>query len=139
MPKFTGRCACGAVSYESDAEPIHMVNCYCRHCQQATGSAFAALIALPSDATKLSGILSRFVEKSERGTLMERGFCPTCGGPITFKPLSRPNVLFVYAASLDDPTRYKPAADIWLRSAQPWDRLDPAIPHHEARLPNMFG
>lgn len=139
MPILIGRCACGAVSYEANADPIRMINCHCRHCQQATGSAFAALIALPSNATTLLGILSRFMEKSERGTEMERGFCPKCGSPVTFRPLSRPDVLFVYAASLDDPTQYKADADIWVRSAQPWDHFNPEIPSYETRMPNIFG
>lgn len=44
---------------------------------------------------------------------MERGFRSKCGSPITLKPLSRPNVLFAYAASLDDPTRYFAMSHRW--------------------------
>ncbi len=46
---FTGGCSCGAIRYESTAEPIMMFKCHCRDCQQATGgiSANARTIALP--------------------------------------------------------------------------------------------
>src|SRR5437764_12460030 len=35
---FTGGCSCGAIRYESTAEPIMMFKCHCRDCQQATGA-----------------------------------------------------------------------------------------------------
>ena len=39
---FTGGCVCDAVSYEITAEPIMMLKCHCRDCQQITGGGFAA-------------------------------------------------------------------------------------------------
>jgi hypothetical protein len=38
---FTGGCSCGAIRYESTAEPIMMFKCHCRDCQQTTGGGFA--------------------------------------------------------------------------------------------------
>jgi hypothetical protein len=32
------------------------------------------------------------------------------------------------AASLDDPSIFKPAMDIFASSAQPWDHMNPALP-----------
>ncbi len=139
MPKFTGHCACGNLSYESDAEPLRMLNCHCRDCQRASGSAFAPLLAFARDRITFSGALSHFADKSERGTIMQRGFCSTCGSPMTLEPAGRPDVLLVLASSLDDPGLHKPSADIWVRSAQPWDHLNPAIPRYETRHPNIFG
>lgn len=44
MPvKYQGSCLCGAVSYQSDAEPRYSFNCHCRDCQKATGSAYAPI------------------------------------------------------------------------------------------------
>jgi hypothetical protein len=39
-----GGCACGAIHYERDADPIIMLNCHCRDCQQANGAAYAAIV-----------------------------------------------------------------------------------------------
>ena len=50
---------------------------------------------------------------SERGTWLDRGFCPTCGSPMTVRPEARPNLPYVQAGSLDDPSLYKPTAQIW--------------------------
>ena len=41
--KFSGGCACGAIRYETEADPIVMVNCHCRDCQRAVGTAYAAV------------------------------------------------------------------------------------------------
>src|ERR1700730_8733194 len=44
LEPITGRCACGAVEYECDGEPVAMLNCHCRDCQRASGSAYAAIL-----------------------------------------------------------------------------------------------
>jgi hypothetical protein len=36
-----------------------------------------------------------------------------------------PDMLALQAGSLDNPSRYKPAMDVFTASAQPWDRLHP--------------
>jgi hypothetical protein len=110
-----------------------MVNCHCRDCQRASGTAYAALIAFPTEAVTLSGEVRYYRVTSERGTQLDRGFCATCGSPLVLKPLARPEVLYVHAASLDDPSLHKPTANIWTRSAQSWDCIDPAIPRFETR------
>src|SRR4029077_6281528 len=42
--KLSGGCACGAIHYECSADPVRMLNCHCRDCQQASGSAYAAIV-----------------------------------------------------------------------------------------------
>jgi hypothetical protein len=37
----------------------------------------------------------------------------------------------VRAGSLDDPSVFRPAQDIFTASAQPWDVMDPALPKAE--------
>ena len=40
---LSGGCACGAVHYETTVDPVLMLNCHCRACQQAGGSGYAPL------------------------------------------------------------------------------------------------
>ena len=47
---FTGGCLCGAVRYESSAEPVITGNCHCRDCQRYTGGGSMPGLALPQDA-----------------------------------------------------------------------------------------
>ena len=37
---LTGKCLCGAVKYECEAEPESMQYCHCDTCRRVTGSAF---------------------------------------------------------------------------------------------------
>ena len=37
----TGRCQCGAATYEIGADPIVVYACHCTICQRQSGSAFA--------------------------------------------------------------------------------------------------
>ena len=130
---YTGRCSCGQVKYDITGEPVRMVNCHCRDCQRASGSAYAALLAFEQNTVKITGELRYYSVTSERGTRIERGFCPNCGNPMMVKPEARPNTIYVQAGSLDDLSLHKPAAQIWVRSAPPWDHIDPRIPHFDTR------
>ena len=37
-----GKCLCGHIVFEVQADPIYMVNCFCRDCQIVSGSQFYA-------------------------------------------------------------------------------------------------
>lgn len=36
--------------------------------------------------------------------------------------------MILFAGSLDDPSWYAPSRDIYVKSAQPWDQMDPNLP-----------
>jgi hypothetical protein len=55
MSKITGGCLCGAVRFESSAEPKIVVACHCSTCQKNTGSAFSMNVAMPEDRVTISG------------------------------------------------------------------------------------
>jgi hypothetical protein len=121
--KLSGGCACGAVRYETEADPVVMLNCHCRDCQQASGSAYAAIMVVPQSAVRVTGEPRYHKIVGNAGKAVERGFCPTCGSQVTAKLERMPDVLGLQAGSLDDPSRYKPAMDIFTGSAQSWDHM----------------
>ena len=133
--RYSGGCACGRVRYEIEGEPHRMITCHCRDCQRASGSAFAPVMAFDRKAVKLTGELKYFAVTSERGNPMERGFCPNCGSPVAIQAPARPEALYIQAGSLDDPSLFKPTAQIWTRSASDWHPIDPRIPHFDTRPP----
>lgn len=127
---FQGGCACGAVRYECTAEPVLSINCHCRDCQRASGSAYASGLFLPKEAFRITrGALRYHVVTRGEGNRVGRGFCPACGCPVAATQSAYP-IVIVYAASLDDPGWHRPTLDIFAASAQPWDHLDPALPKH---------
>jgi hypothetical protein len=66
----------------------------------------------------------------QEGNAIERSFCSTCGRQVTVKLERLPDVLGLQAGSLDDPSIYRPAMDVFISSAQPWDHMDPNIQKH---------
>ena len=124
---FTGGCMCGAIRYECLAEPIAMGICHCRDCQRATGSAFAAALIVPRSAMTITGEVKYYGVTGDSGNLVSRGFCPHCGSRLFGTP-ANPGVISIQAGSLDDPSRFKPQAEIYVASAQPWDYMNPDLP-----------
>jgi hypothetical protein len=125
MDILMGGCACGAIKYETEANPVVMLNCHCRDCQRASGSAYAAIMVVPKAAVRLSGEPRYYKVIGDSGKAVERGFCPKCGSQVTVKLERMPDLLGLQAGSLDEPSRYKPAMDVFTDSAQPWDHIHP--------------
>jgi hypothetical protein len=129
-PKLSGGCACGAIRYECDLAPVMMLNCHCRDCQRASGSAYAAIVVVPKAAVHIRGEPRYHTVIGGSGKLVERGFCPTCGSPVTARLERLPDIFGLQVASLDDPSMYRPMMDAYASSAQPWDHMDPKVQKH---------
>ena len=108
---FTGGCACGAIRYACDGEPVYMGKCHSRDCQRATGSAFfPAVVVKDTDLLMLSGEARWYESKADRGHVMRRGFCANCGSPVFLVNGARANVIILYAGNLDIPAGSNRAA-----------------------------
>jgi hypothetical protein len=59
---------------------------------------------------------------------MLRGFCSDCGSPLFLINNASEGAMILFAGSLDDPSWYTPSRDIYVSSAQPWDKMDPNLP-----------
>ena len=98
--------------------------------QQKVGARIAELLDVPAAmVTMRKGEPKYHTTTSESGNIASRGFCAQCGSPIAAKQSAFP-VFIIYAASLDDPSDHRPTMDIFTSSAQPWDRMDPALPKY---------
>src|SRR6266446_2186284 len=129
---FSGGCACGAIRYESSAEPVAMLHCHCRDCQRSSGGPFSSFVVVPAKGFKLlQGTLRFHASPSEMGGVTRRGFCPECGTPIVGNPEKLPDIVAIRTASLDDPSWFKPQMDAWTLDAHAWDQMNPALPKFE--------
>jgi hypothetical protein len=132
---FSGGCACGAIRYECNAEPIVMFNCHCRDCQRATGGPFSAVVYVPAKAFKITKGSPRYYKtSSEGGGHNLRGFCPECGSRLFGGGSDRGQG--TNASSLDDPSLFRPRFDIFTSDAQPWDQMHPKLPKFEKYAPS---
>jgi len=124
---LNGGCACGSIRYECRSKPMLEYKCHCRACQRASGSGFVALLWVPIDKLDLTADEPRYYSvEADSGRQLKRGFCPTCGSNVLLLP-DLPDIIFIVAASLDDPSEFKPQQAIWISSAQPWDMLDTSL------------
>ena len=107
-----------------------MLNCHCRDCQQASGSAYAAIVVVPKAAVQIRGEPRYHKVVGRAGKAIERRFCPNCGSQVTVKLERLPDILGLQAGSLDDPSIYRPAMNVFTASAQAWDHMDPTVQKH---------
>src|SRR5215218_4899688 len=129
---FTGGCACGAIRYESNAEPVMMLHCHCRDCQRSSGGPFSSFVVVLTEAFKLLQGSPRFhASPSEAGGKNPRGFCPDCGSPVMGKPAAASQFGAIRSASLDDPSWFNPQKEVWTSDALSSDQMNPAVPKFE--------
>ena len=132
---IAGGCLCGAVHYETVAEPLTTRICWCRVCQYfATGNA-AVSVCFPTAGVMVTGETRDFVSIADSGNRMHRRFCPVCGTHLFSGAESRPHLIFVRAGSLDNPEIARPAATIWTAQAPSWACVDERLPKFEGQPP----
>jgi hypothetical protein len=125
--KYSGSCSCGAVTYETSAEPVLQGNCHCHQCQRMTGSGYSATLFFPADAVRISGEVRSYSRSGSSGNEVGRDFCPKCGSPLFGRPGMMLGLLGIRAGTLDDTSMYQPSANIFTSSAAVWDHRDPAL------------
>jgi hypothetical protein len=126
---FIGGCACGAIRYEISAEPIFMNDCQCRDCQHRSGTGHGSYLTFPDKkVVKLEGQAAHWDVAADNGNVKTHSFCPTCGSPVHLTFSAMPDFFTIHAASLDDPSRYKPQAVTYRTRGYDWDHVDPALP-----------
>jgi hypothetical protein len=128
-----GGCACGAVRYRLTSAPMFTHCCHCRDCQRQTGTAFVLNLLIEADRVQLLAGEPVPVEvEREDGRPPQRIFrCPRCQVAV-FSEYGRPQVRFVRAGTLDDPSGVVPDVHIYTRSKVGWLTLPESAPAFEA-------
>jgi len=132
---ITGGCLCGAVRYEISGEPVTMRVCWCKDCQRLAAGNGAANVLFQRDSVKISGTPATFSKQADSGNVIDRKFCAACGTQMFGETAARPNFIVVRAGTLDDPSIFKPLANIWTISAPAWVCMDESIPKFEKQAP----
>jgi hypothetical protein len=121
----TGRCLCGAVTYELSGDLIATAVCHCDHCQRQSGGAFSVNLIAHESQLAVSGELKTYEERGELGddVYVRRKFCPSCGSPIVSELAKSAGVIAVKAGTLDDKSGVQPNVEAWCVDKQPWVSL----------------
>ena len=126
-----GGCACGAVRYRLTSDPLFTHCCHCLNCQRQTGSAFVINLLIEGDRVELLAGDPQPVEvPRDDGSTQTIFRCPTCQVAL-FSTYGRPEVRFVRAGTLDDPSGVTPDVHIYTRSKVGWVVIPDAVPAFE--------
>ena len=138
--KIDGRCHCGYVTFEAEADPETTTMCNCTDCQTMSGAPLRAVIVTrPGTFVLLSGKPTEYRKTADSGNVRPQGFCPQCGTAL-------------YSTSVDDSqksttcglercaneTNCVPRRQLFSSLATAMDQrpqLDPEIRQHAAVIP----
>ena len=127
-----GGCACGAVRYRLESDPLFVHCCHCLNCQRQTGSAFVINVLIEADRVEvMSGEPEPVDVPRDDGSAQRIFRCRDCRVAV-FSNYTRPEVHFVRGGTLDDPSGVAPDVHIYTRSKLPWVALPEGVPAFEA-------
>jgi hypothetical protein len=136
---LTGGCQCGAVRYAISVARPAIYACHCRECQHQSGSAYGLSRPVRRAAVDLTGALAAWERSTDSGARTCCSYCPSCGTRIHHGTVGPSEWLTLKPGTLDDPSAIVARAHIWVRSKQPWVRLDPASPAFDTQPDDLAG
>ncbi len=127
MPKLSGKCLCGHITFTADTDINLMANCHCSDCRAATGAAFGTLLFVDEVALEVRGAPKVFKHVADSGANMEKHFCPDCGSQLFGRNSNRPNMMSVRAGVVDQTELVKPTVNVYLSSKIASTPIDPDL------------
>ena len=128
MTKLTGRCACGAVTWETDGPVLWSGHCRCESCRRASSSPVTSFFGVSRASVTWRGDI--VIRKSSKN--VERGHCGACGSQVLFRADLWPDETHLYAATLDDPAQFTPEAHFHWAERVPWLTIADDLPKYAA-------
>lgn len=120
-----GGCACGAVRYRLEAEPISVNCCHCHDCQRQAGSAFAINVLIEPDRVELLGEQPEACElPTPSGAGQANMRCPRCHVSVwSVYHGAGDGVWFMRGGTLDDTGALQPNVHIYTDYKLPWVQI----------------
>src|SRR5215471_18609504 len=120
--KIDGRCHCGYVTFQAEADPETTTICNCTDCQIMSGAPLRAVIVTrPGTFVLLSGKLTEYRKTADSGNVRVQTFCPQCGTAIYATSTGdEPKAYNVRVGALRQRNELVPRRQIFARSQQPW-------------------
>jgi hypothetical protein len=130
--RATGRCLCGAVTYEVRGPIRDILLCHCEECRRANGYLGAYTSTLADDLAVLADDSLRWIDSPQSDRSARRGFCVECGSSL-FWQATEAERTSIAVGTLDRPTGLRIAAHIYTHQADDYDELpDDGLPRDPA-------
>lgn len=123
-----GSCACQAIAFRFESEPLYSRNCHCQRCRKARSAAYAANLFVPIGSVRFERgeeLLRSF--KPPEAERFTQAFCATCGSPMPWDVPTR-NATMIPMGSLDDDPGIRPTGHIFVDSKAPWFDITDDLP-----------
>ncbi len=101
--RASGRCLCGAVTYEVQGPLRDILLCHCDECRRWGGYIGAFTATRIEDLTIVESGALRWVQSPQSDRRARRGFCGDCGSSLFWKPADGERIN-IAAGTLDRPT-----------------------------------
>jgi hypothetical protein len=126
----TGRCLCGAVTYEVRGPLRDVLICHCEECLRWHGHASACTAARRDQLVLTEQRGLRWVQSPRSDAEARRGFCGECGSSLFWDPPRR-ETISIAAGTLDQPTGLRIAAHWYVSQAPDYAPVpDDGLPHY---------
>ena len=127
-----GKCNCGSVAFEIDADLSGVVVCHCSICRRSTGSNGIAVVVIDNDAFRWTRGEDQIATWKKPDADWQKWFCRTCGSPLPGK--NDESRMFVPAGLISNGTEVlRVIHHIWVDSRAAWDEIgDSGQQHREA-------
>lgn len=127
----TGRCLCGAVSYEVIGSLRDVLMCHCEECRRWHGHVSATAAAKRGDLVMKEERGLRWIESPRSDARARRGFCAECGSSLFWDAPGR-ETISIAAGTLDGETGLRTASHWYVsQAADYYDIPDDGLPRHE--------
>ncbi|WP_166415457.1 GFA family protein [Cochlodiniinecator piscidefendens] len=123
MTNYTGRCLCGAITYNVAGPPVVVAQCHCDECRRTSGTGHAIGAMFAADSLTFTGTMGEFKYQSRTGSEVTKCFCGDCGSPILGRNTHTPDHVTLALGAMDDATKLRVEVVIFERDKQAWDSL----------------
>ena len=126
----SGRCLCGAVSYEVRGPLRDVLVCHCEECRRWGGHVSAMTAARREDLVVTEERGLRWIDSPRSDARARRGFCGECGSSLFWDAPGRETVS-IAAGTLDGPTGLRVSSHWFASQAGDYYELpDDGLPKH---------
>lgn len=123
-----GGCLCGALRYRVTGDPVAATLCHCADCRRASGGTNVAWAVFDKGDFKwLRGEPADHESSPGKHWL----FCRECGSTVGYRRRERPDHMDITTGTLDEPDRFPPDVEIWIKEKIGWESLHAELPKRD--------
>ena len=121
---ITGKCYCGAVSYDATNIKPHISECHCSQCRKQSGHRYAIVSSNTTDINIHNEGQITWFQSSQQA---ERGFCSKCGSHLFWRSRDDEEMA-ILAASIDDTEGFRMTDHIFVEDKGAYYNIDDGLP-----------